>query len=193
MRSPKSFIDRTPLGGAKLPATLLGAEFLARHPINRTFEIKSKIIGSTKMAWAASREAFFLLHSYSFGQGERLSRRKRINLKVSYKVAFSPDGQLLAVIGRDVVSWDFPRGEKRFRVHPLSHPSHVAFSRSGDRLAVKNTAGRIVILDPATGQVAVDFGNKRDGEGCGPVFSPCDRYLVDGTWGGRLLVRDAGS
>ena len=103
-----------------------------------------------------------------------MSRRKRINLKVSYEVAFSPDGQLLAVIGRDVVLWDFPRGEKRFRVHPLSHPSHVAFSRSGDRLAVKNTAGRIVILDPATGQVAVDFGNKRDGEGCGPVFSPCD-------------------
>ena len=61
MRSLKSFIDRTPLGGAKLPATLLGAEFFARHPINRTFEIKSKIIGSTKMAWAASREAFFLM------------------------------------------------------------------------------------------------------------------------------------
>jgi WD40 repeat protein len=114
-----------------------------------------------------------------------------INLKASYEVAFSPDGQLLIAIGRDVVLWDFPRGEKRSRVHPLSHPSHVAFSRSGDRLAVKNTAGWIVILEPATGQVAVDFGNKRDGEGCGPVFSPCDRYLVDGTWGGGLLVRDA--
>ncbi len=122
-----------------------------------------------------------------------MQRRKRISLKVSYEVAFSPDGRLLAAIGRDVVLWDLSRSEKRFRVHPLPHPSDVAFSRSGDRLAVKNTAGRIVILEPATGQVVVDFENKRDGEGCGLVFSPCDRYLVDGTWDGRLLARDAAS
>lgn len=85
-----------------------------------------------------------------------MSRRKRINLKVCYEVAFSPDGQLLAVIGRDVVLWDFPRGEKRFRVHPLSHPSHVAFSRSGDRLAVKILFDRNFFLNLPYG-INVDF------------------------------------
>jgi hypothetical protein len=111
----------------------------------------------------------------------------------SYSVAFSPDGSRLATLGRDVVLWDLPGRKKTWRSHPFSHPSHFAFSPDGSLLAVKNTAGHIVILDAATGETVRDFRNEEDGEGSRIEFSPCGRYLIDGSWGGVFSVREVES
>ena len=44
---------------------------------------------------------------------------------------------------------------------------------------------------PSNGKVVCDFRNKKDDEGCNLLFSPCGKFIIDGTWEGRLLVRAA--
>jgi hypothetical protein len=80
---------------------------------------------------------------------------------------------------------------KSWRSHPFSHPSHAAFSTQGDVIAVKSTSGRIVTLVSGTGQVRHDFENDVEGEGSNVLFSACGRFIVDGSWGGFLTVRDS--
>jgi WD40 repeat protein len=75
--------------------------------------------------------------------------------------------------------------------HPLSHPSHVAFSPGGEALAVKATSGRIVVIDPRSGEVLHDHMNEKEGEGSGVCFSPDGNGLVDGSWKGALTIRRA--
>jgi WD40 repeat protein len=47
------------------------------------------------------------------------------------------------------------------------------------------------VVDAQAGQLLLNLQNKKDGEGCGPVWSPCGQYLADGGWDGRLRMRDA--
>ena len=109
----------------------------------------------------------------------------------SYTAAFSPDGTALAVVGQNVTSWDLVARAKRWRTHPVKHPSHCAFSGDGLRLALKTTGGRIVTVDAATGGGNVQLTEADEGEGCGLLYSACSRHLVDGSWAGALTVRDA--
>ncbi len=109
---------------------------------------------------------------------------KPLRIGTSYSVAFSPDGLSLATLGRDVSVWDLGARTKSWRVHPLSNPGDVAFSPNGRRLAVKNTAGVIVVLNAQDGSVVVDFHNVNDGEGSNVAFSSDGRLLVDGSWSG---------
>lgn len=118
---------------------------------------------------------------------------KALKLKVVYTSQFSPDGQTLVTVGRDIVAWNVASRSKHYRVHPVSHPSNLSFSPDGDRIAIKNTVGRIVILDAATGAVQRELDPGRDGEGSEILFSPCGDYLVDGAWNGALTVRSASS
>ena len=118
---------------------------------------------------------------------------KPLPIKRSYSITFSPDGTLLAALARDVVVWDLASARKKFRVHPLSHPSHLCFSPSGEQLAIKGTSGLIVVIDSQTGKELHAFGNIEDGEGSNLRYSPCGDYLVDGSWNGRLFVRRADS
>lgn len=122
-----------------------------------------------------------------------MKQPKGLKIGTSYSVAFSPDGSCLVTLGRDVVLWDLPGRKKTWRSRPLSYPSHPAFSPDGNLLAVKNTAGHIVILDAATGERVHDFKNEEDGEGSRIEFSPCGRYLIDGSWGGIFSVREVKS
>lgn len=123
----------------------------------------------------------------------RRSAMKPWKIDTSNAVVFSRDGRLLATLGRDVSIWDLALKSKVVRSHPFSHPSDAAFSPVQRHLAVKSTSGQIVIIDAQSGQTAVDFKNTADGEGSNIRYSPCGEYIVDGTWSGRLIVRNARS
>ena len=116
---------------------------------------------------------------------------KPLKLGCSYSVQFSPDGTRLAVLGRDLVVWDVATRQKVWRGKFIAHCSSMAFSPDGARLAVKSTTGQMAVVDALAGQLLLNFQNKKDGEGCGPAWSACGRYLADGGWDGRLRVRDA--
>lgn len=116
---------------------------------------------------------------------------KPLNLGCAYGVRFSPDGTRLAVLGHDLILWDVAARQKLWRGKPVPHCSAMAFSPDGSRLAVKSTTGLMAVVDAATGDVIVNFRNKKDGEGSGPAWSPCGRYIADGGWNGRLQVREA--
>jgi hypothetical protein len=116
-----------------------------------------------------------------------------LHTKTSYAIRFDPAGNTCATIGRDVCLWDLETAQVRWRARPFSNPSYVAFAPDGSQIAIKNTAGRIAVLDPSGGEVLNDFANQREGEGSNPLFSNCGRYLIDGSWGGLFTVRTASS
>ncbi|OFA07741.1 translocation protein TolB [Janthinobacterium sp. HH107] len=117
--------------------------------------------------------------------------RKPLKLGCSYGVRFSPDGTRLAVLGRDLVLWDVAARQKLWRGKFIAHMSDLAFSPDGSRLAIKSTTGLLAVVDAQAGQLLLNFQNRKDGEGCGPAWSPCGQYLADGGWDGSLRVRDA--
>lgn len=119
------------------------------------------------------------------------SSLKPLSLGCAYSVRFSPDGTRLAVLGHDLILWDVAARQKLWRGKPVPHCSAMAFSPDGGRLAVKSTTGLMAVVDAASGDVIVNFRNKKDGEGSGPAWSPCGQYLADGGWNGRLQVRVA--
>src|SRR5437870_2349322 len=109
-----------------------------------------------------------------------------------YRVRFSDNGELLVCLGRNVVVIDTASRQRRSTSNPLSNPSDASFSPDGRTLAVKSTSGRIVVIDPRSGELLRDLRNQREGEGSGVLFSPHGDQLVDASWKGALTVRDAG-
>lgn len=98
---------------------------------------------------------------------------------------------MLVCLGRNVVVIDVPARQRLSTSHPLSHPSDACFSPDAGTLAVKSTSGRIVIIEPRSGEILFDHRNQKDGEGGEVQFSPEGDLLVDGSWGGGLTVRQA--
>jgi WD40 repeat protein len=121
------------------------------------------------------------------------SEVKPLKLLSTYTASFTRDDSVLVTLAKDVVVWDVAKRAKRYRVHPVSHPSKCDFNADGNRLAVKTTAGKIITLDArdGAGVQVVDEGS--DGEGANVLYSPCSEYLVDGSWTGSLNVREAKS
>jgi len=117
--------------------------------------------------------------------------RTSIKWPAAYDMAYSPDGRLLACVGRNVVVIDVEARQRIATIHPISHPSSVAFSPDGNVLAVKSTSGRIVLIDPNSGEVLFDHLNQKEGEGSAVRFSPDGDQLVDGSWNGGVTVRSA--
>lgn len=116
---------------------------------------------------------------------------RTLKLPTTYAIALSRQGNRLATIGRNVTIFD-PIARRRIAwSHPISHPSYACFSGDGRRLAVKNTSGRIVIIDSSTASVVADFANERDGEGAEILYADNDQMLLDANWGGTITVRDA--
>jgi hypothetical protein len=119
-------------------------------------------------------------------------RSKPFRLLVTYTACFARDDSMLATLSRDVVVWDVEKRAKRYRVHPLKHPSHCDFDGHGSRLALKTTYGAIVTLDSKDGSDVRVIADGSEGEGTRVMYSPCSEFLVDGSWeGGSVTVRDA--
>jgi WD40 repeat protein len=115
----------------------------------------------------------------------------RLKWPAAYDLSNSDDGQLLACVGRNVVVIDVAARQRVSTSHPLSHPSNTAFSPDGEALAVKATSGRIVVIDPRSGDLLYDHKNQKEGEGSEVCFSPDGDGLVDGSWNGVLTIRHA--
>jgi WD40 repeat protein len=114
-----------------------------------------------------------------------------LKIRTSYDLAFSPDSQYLAAVGRDIVIWDLNSRTKKLRAHPLAHASSACFSPNGKQLAVKNTSGQIMLISTENGAVVCNFKNRTDGEGSNIEFSACGEFIVDASWDGRIRVRSA--
>jgi WD40 repeat protein len=114
----------------------------------------------------------------------------RLKWPKAYRVSCSDDGQLLACLGRNVVVIGLAARRRVSTSHPLSHPANATFSPNGETLAIKATSGRIVIIDPRSGEALFDHKNQKDGEGCGVGFSPDGNELIDGSWRGDLTIRN---
>ena len=110
---------------------------------------------------------------------------KTIKLGAAERVSYSPDGKRLAVSSSQISVWDLEKGVRLWRAAPLPYLIYFAFSPDGKRLAVKSTTGQIAVVDSNNGKVLYDFRNKKDGEGSDLEFSPCGKFIVDGTWEGR--------
>ncbi len=123
--------------------------------------------------------------------GHTTRRLNGIKLLRAYTVCISGDDSTLATLSRDVVLWDISAGAKRCRVHPVTHPSSCDFNGDGSRLAIKTTSGMIVSIETLTGEDSYVIADGREGEGANLKYSCCSQYLVDGSWRGSVIVRDA--
>lgn len=118
-----------------------------------------------------------------------------------YRAEFSPDGQRLVTVSRDVTSrtWDLPSGRELARIS-LSNPALAActFDPSGARAATcaweRDKAGQVHgvvwIWDAASGEVL-----HRSQVGVKPLssirYTPDGSKLVVGSWDGLVHVLDA--
>jgi WD40 repeat protein len=106
------------------------------------------------------------------------------------ELSCSDDGSTVVCLGARVNVFDIRNRIRISSAHPFSHPSQAAFSPDGKLLAVKNTVGGIVVLDPATGNVIYDFKNQKEAEGSEVLFSPDGKKVIDASWQGEIRVRN---
>jgi hypothetical protein len=118
---------------------------------------------------------------------------KPLKLGAADALLYSQDGKRLAVRSSQLSVWDLEKQTRLWRGNPVPYLSYAAFSPDGKRLAAKSTTGQIAVVNADNGKVVCDFRNKKDDEGCNVLFSSCGKFVIDGTWEGRLLVREAGS
>jgi WD40 repeat protein len=116
---------------------------------------------------------------------------KPLKLGVAERLSYSADGKRLAVRSSQLSVWNLENHKRLWRANPVPYLDYATFSPDGKLLAVKSTTGQIVVVRADTGKVVCDFRNRKDDEGCNLLFSPCGKYIVDGTWEDRLLVREA--
>jgi WD40 repeat protein len=126
-------------------------------------------------------------------QPQRLVLKPGFRLGASFKARFNDQGDRMVTLGKRITLWDVADRARIARGPALSNASEVDFAHDGSRVVAKNTSGEVVVIDAETFEERVRFPGSGRGEGSEIRFSPCGRYLVDGSWGGVLLVRDAES
>lgn len=109
----------------------------------------------------------------------------------SFRVAWTPAGDRLVTLGRRVAAWDVATRTRYGNVKPFSYESHVDVSPDGSRFAVKNTLGDVAVVDLSSVLVRLVLPGAAYGEGDDVLFSPDGAFLVDTSWKGDLLIRDA--
>src|SRR4051794_2270587 len=134
------------------------------------------------------------------GSGRRIALLAGLTVKkpgfrigASFRAAFSDDGIHLVTVGKRVTVWDVAERKRVASVHPFSHELEADVSPDSCWLVVKNTLGDVVVLERETLAERIRLPGKTYGEGAAIRFSPCGAFLVDGSWAGDLLVRDATS
>jgi WD40 repeat protein len=120
-------------------------------------------------------------------------RKPGFRIGASARLALSRDGAALATLGKRATLWDVRARQRIGSVHPFPHESAIDVSQDGERVAVKNTHGDVVILEAATLKETLRLAGRPYGEGSDVRFAPSGDLIVDGSWDGDLLVRDAAS
>ena len=87
-------------------------------------------------------------------------------------MAFGPDSDSLLTIGRDVNLWSIRTRKKTWRLHPLKHPSQVAFSPVH--------AANVSVLNRANGQI---IHTEKLPFACHAAFSTDGAFMAIGAWG----------
>lgn len=112
-------------------------------------------------------------------------------LSSSSGVRFSDDGSRLVSLGRRIALWDVLEGKRVAAAPQFSNPVSADFSPDGALLAIKNTSGDVLVLAVPDLSVAARLSGAGIGEGAGIRFTADGRHLVDASWTGILMVRDA--
>ncbi|WP_232666181.1 WD40 repeat domain-containing protein [Pseudonocardia sp. TRM90224] len=108
----------------------------------------------------------------------------------SFQARFDDQGARLATIGHRGAVWDVANRQKIGFFRQLKHTAHVGLSPDGSLLVSKNTAGDVLLISVPTLTEHMRMPGARYGEGSDIHFSPCGRYIIDGSWSGHLTVRD---
>jgi hypothetical protein len=114
---------------------------------------------------------------------------RALKLPSSYTVCISPKERFVAALGRNVALADIKARRRLSSWHLLSHPADAAFSPDESLLAVKSTWGEMVVVETNGGAEVSRHRPKQQDEGSPLHFSPCGRFLVDGSWSGEIRVR----
>ena len=126
-----------------------------------------------------------------FGKKLNMESNKSLKLQSCYNLSFSGNGELLVTLPRNIVVWDVAARTKRFRVHPLSNPSHCDVDPSGEIMALKNTSGQIALINANDGSFILMLDSSKNNEGFNILYSPCGQYLSRWILGWGLTVRSA--
>jgi WD40 repeat protein len=105
------------------------------------------------------------------------------------QIVFVPGTDLVVTLGTQLKLWREHGAASVAQARPLAHPSSMALSPDARLLAVKNTAGQIVVLSMPDLALVRKLPTPGHEEGSPLLFSPCGEFLVDGSWAGRLVVR----
>lgn len=111
-------------------------------------------------------------------------------LRSSSYVRFSDDGSHVVSLGSRITLWSVSKGRRVASGPWFPDPSSADFSPDGALLAVKNTSGDVLVLSVPDLEV-VSRLSAGLGEGTAVRFAENGRHVVDGSWGGVLMVRDA--
>lgn len=112
-------------------------------------------------------------------------------LGTSYDLTFSPSAEWLAAVGRQVTLWSVAQRRAFARNSLLHDPSYVVFSPDESCYAIKNTAGEIVVCSLPEGDPISRYTPDVREEGCRLAFTKDASCLVDGSWGGKVVMRRA--
>jgi WD40 repeat protein len=119
--------------------------------------------------------------------------RQKFGIGMSWQARFDASGRRLVTLGKRITLWDVDAGKRIATGPSFRYPSSVDVSPDGRLVAAKNTLGDVLVLDGESLEELARFSGKPYGEGTDVRFGPCSKKIVDGSWQGHLLVRDAGT
>lgn len=112
------------------------------------------------------------------------------SLRRSYHVYFSPTGYWLAVIERGAVAvWNIEQ-RKRVAALKLAKVNSADFSPDEEYIVAKSTRGDLILWDWRKDLIAAET-REIDSQGTRPLFTECGGFILDGSWNGSFVLRDA--
>ena len=92
---------------------------------------------------------------------------------------------------QQITLWNVSEGRRVASGPRFSHASSADFSPDGTLLAVKNTSGDVLVLSVPDLEEVSRLSGAGLGEGTPVRFAEDGKHIVDATWDGALMVRDA--